>query len=171
LLAKLILKMAQPGGFTKGNPGFCPLGRIRRSKIFPILLSAGRFKSQVLLNEAAFTAYVDLNPIRAKVADTPENSDYISAQQRIRWFKSAIGENSIVQPAELLPFVSNPREPKPDGLPSKLDDDLELAGRSCASCVRGGIRESIHVHWNRRIVQEMKCDAIAANTPVILQRL
>jgi len=62
----------------------------------------GRFKSQALLDEAAVLscmAYVDLNPIRAKMAATPETSDYTSIQRRIN---SAIkGE----QPAELLPFV------------------------------------------------------------------
>lgn len=156
LLAKLISKMALPEDFTKGNPAFFPSGRLRRSKIFPIFLWEGRFKSQALLDEAALAAcmaYVELNPVRAKIAFTPENSDYTSIQRRIRSLKSAIGENSTVQPAELLPFVGNPREPMPDGLPFKLDDYLEL------------------VDWSGRIVREGRRGAIAANAPTILQRL
>jgi len=46
----------------------------------------GRFKSVALLNEAAVLAclqYMDLNPIRAAIAETPEQSDFTSAQDRI----------------------------------------------------------------------------------------
>jgi len=46
----------------------------------------GRFKSQMLEDEAAVVAcaaYIDLNPIRAGIAGTLEDSDFTSAQQRI----------------------------------------------------------------------------------------
>ena len=46
----------------------------------------GRFKSQALLDEAAIiacAAYVDLNPIRAAMAQTPETSDYTGVKDRI----------------------------------------------------------------------------------------
>lgn len=57
----------------------------------------GRFKCQVLLDEAAVAAamvYVDLNPIRSKSAETPEESDFTSIQDRIRaWQQETAGGN------------------------------------------------------------------------------
>ncbi|MEQ3634771.1 transposase [Alcanivorax sp.] len=46
-----------------------------------------RYKCQALLDEAALLscmAYVDLNPVRAGMASTPEAADYTSVQQRSR---------------------------------------------------------------------------------------
>ena len=45
-----------------------------------------RFKSQALRSEKALLScmvYVDLNPIRAAMANTPEESDYTSIQERV----------------------------------------------------------------------------------------
>jgi REP element-mobilizing transposase RayT len=53
---------------------------------------AGRFKSVALLDEAAILAcsvYIDLNPIRAGIATTPEESAYTSGRDRIRGMLNA----------------------------------------------------------------------------------
>ncbi len=100
----------------------------------------GRFKSQALLDEAALAAcmaYVDLNPIRAKMADTPENSDHTSIKQRIDMAKQG------QQPTLLMLFAGNPRAGMPKGLPFELKDYVALVdatGRVMREDKRGYIK-------------------------------
>ena len=101
----------------------------------------GRFKSQALLDEAALAAcmaYVDLNPVRANMAKTPESSDYTSVKQRVLHARKA------KQPRSLLPFIGNPRKDMPKGLPFELTDYLqliELTGRCIREDKAGYIEE------------------------------
>ncbi|WP_054981510.1 hypothetical protein, partial [Pseudoalteromonas sp. P1-9] len=110
----------------------------------------GRFKSQALLDEAALAAcmaYVDLNPIRAKIANTPEKSDYTSIQQRINAALKG------TQPKALLKFAGNPHKHMPKGLPFELKSYIEL------------------VELTGRIIREDKRGAISANELPMLTRL
>jgi hypothetical protein len=66
-------------------------------------------------------AYVDLNPIRAKMAKTPETSNHTSIQKRTE----ALQQNKR-QPYKLLPFVGNPRQDMPQGIAFSLQDYCEL---------------------------------------------
>ena len=104
----------------------------------------GRFKSQALLDERAVLAcmaYVDLNPIRAALAKTPEQSDFTSVQERILH-----PENS-----SLRPFAEQANDDV--GLPFGLKDYLEL------------------VDWAGREIKHNKKGYIPVNTPPLLTRL
>ena len=91
----------------------------------------GRFTSQALLDVRAVLAcmtYVDLNPIRAATAKTPEQSAYTSVRERI--------VDALDTP--LLRFSDQAE----DGIPFKFEDYLELvdwAGRAIKTNKRGYI--------------------------------
>ncbi len=110
----------------------------------------GRFKSQALLDEGALLAcmaYVDLNPVRAGIAPTPEQSSFTSIQLRI---KAAL---SGEQPAALLAFTGNEHQEKAVGISFSLKDYITL------------------IDETGRVIREDKRGAIDAKTAQILSRL
>ncbi len=116
----------------------------------------GRFKSQALLDEkalAACMAYVDLNPIRAMMAQSPEESDYTSVKRRISEILEARHSTNPAGNTALFPFAGYPRKNMPDGLPFRLTDYIEL------------------VEWTGRVIREDKRGAISAALPPLLERL
>ena len=101
-----------------------------------------RFQSQALLDERALLtcmAYVDLNPIRAGIARSLEDSDYTSVQARI---------NTTLGQLTLLPLVPFEDELDNNGtaLPYYLRHYLELVdttGRVIGGDKRGSISKDI----------------------------
>jgi len=126
-----------------------------------------RFKSQALKTEEALLscmAYVDLNPIRAQMARSPETSDYTSIQERIQPtfnLKQAIQEQTAqgdihyfeqaLKP--LLHFDEATTEQEQNGIPCAFSAYLEL------------------VDWTGRAIRDDKRGHIDNNLPPILQRL
>lgn len=89
----------------------------------------GRFKSQALLDERALLscmAYVDLNPVRAGLASTPETSRYTSVRQRIHRRRTV----------PLVPFQDE-SEHAEDALPMNLADYFGLVDATGRILVQG----------------------------------
>lgn len=110
----------------------------------------GRFKSQALLDNAALLscmAYVDLNPVRARIASTPEESEYTSVQARIQ---SMLVPNSMASDW-LVPMAE--KGDKEHNLPINLYHYLAL------------------VDWTGRLVTKTKGGAIPIQLKPILARL
>ena len=126
-----------------------------------------RFKSQALLSEQAVLscmAYVDLNPVRAAMAETPETSDYTSIRERLSPQFSL--EEAIQAQSEqlflkqfplplkpLLDFEGAVRNETQRGILFSLSDYLEL------------------VDYTGRIINPNKRGHIPQHQPTILKRL
>jgi len=136
----------------------------------------GRFKSQALLDEKALLscmAYVDLNPVRAKMAPTPEKSDFTSIQERLFDHAKRVRRPSRQQKDLVRQYRKN--------VVSQSDSDLKQArlkplNGSCFAPLSEGIpftRQDYFdlVDWTGRILREDKRGAIDGQLPPILQRL
>jgi len=123
-----------------------------------------RFISQPLLTEEALLTcmtYVDLNPIRAKMASTPEQSDYPSIKERIKPkfdLAEAIKGQALANPfdipvAELAKFEDSITLRDQQGILYSLSDYLQL------------------IDWSGRSVRDNKRGSISSKLPPILHRL
>ena len=121
----------------------------------------GRFKSQALLDEGALLtcmSYVDLNPIRAEIAKTPEDSDFTSIQERIEAYAkqqntSKAKHGSRQQPTKLHPFKQARDKDPEKRIDFELDDYRRL------------------VDWTGRAIREDKKGAIPSDLAPILERI
>lgn len=120
----------------------------------------GRFKSQALLDEAGLLtamAYVDLNPIRARIAATPEQSEFTSIYARIRQLRGVVagatraaGHSDSID-VELLAFRD--AASAKDAIPMTFAEYLQL------------------LDWTGRAVQAGKRGAIDESAPSVFERL
>jgi REP element-mobilizing transposase RayT len=121
----------------------------------------GRFKSQALLDEAGLLTamvYVDLNPVRAGVAATPEESEFTSIYARIQQHTahqstSKASKRRVQSEAPPMLGFRNGHLPQHPALPMRLDDYLQL------------------VDWTGRMTRSDKRGVIADCLPPILLRL
>ncbi|WP_253705294.1 transposase, partial [Endozoicomonas ascidiicola] len=112
----------------------------------------GRYKSQALLDEAALLtcmAYVDFNPVRAKMAKIPKDSEYTSIKERADTYSS---HQKKKQPRCLKPFKAPGQNPD-KALPYTLACYFEL------------------VDWFGRIIHKGKRGKIEGDVPCVLDRL
>ena len=111
-----------------------------------------RFKSQALLDETAVLtcmAYVDLNPIRAGLTNTPETSDFTSIQTRL----DRKPTKSLITSKSLLPFAKA----------KSKDNDL------CLPITQAAYFEL--VDWTGRCIRNDKRGAIPHSVAPILDRI
>lgn len=118
----------------------------------------GRYKSQALLDEAALLtcmSYVDLNPIRAGIAETPETSDFTSIQERVAAYAGRNNQTASVdkEKAALAPFMDGGKDAPQQAIPFYINDYLQL------------------VDWAGRAIRDDKRGAIPDHVAPILQRL
>ncbi|SHE38434.1 transposase [Vibrio gazogenes] len=118
----------------------------------------GRFKSQALLDEKALLAamaYVDLNPVRANIADTPEQSEYTSIKARL----TSLAQGKT-EAHNLVSFIGYEHQDKPQGIPFRLMDYIELVdwvGRQIRKDKRGYIHQRLPNILTRLSLSQQEC--------------
>ncbi len=139
----------------------------------------GRFKSQALLDETAVLscmAYVDLNPVRAGMAEDLFDSDFTSIQQRLfDYIKHKPVKNKDEQ--SLVSNVKKQRAIKEslnlDKLPEAPLTPFDGSAHTVVNVALPFTRENYFelVDTTGRIIREGKWDFISAQVPQVLWRI
>lgn len=130
----------------------------------------GRFRSVRILDEAgllACAAYVDLNPIRAAMAQTLEESDYTSAQRRIESLRSPDKQSEQCADRFLAPLTI-------DELRDALGPRPSTSGYRCSDNGFLNMSASDYLQlldWTARQPVDGKPGVTPVETPAILERL
>ncbi len=108
----------------------------------------GRFKCQKLCDQSAVLScavYIDLNPIRAELAATPEESIYTSAYERINALKRQRNERQTFEPELWLAPLQNTKNKKGFlGIPlATYLTILDLSGKEIKKGKRGKIPSTL----------------------------
>lgn len=127
----------------------------------------GRFKSQALLTDEALLsamAYVDLNPIRATMATTPEGSDFTSIKERLNPvfnLKKAVAQQTELEALRSFKLPLKPLATFEGGLTLKTQDGILFHLADYIELVDA----------TGRIIRNDKRGSIPASLPPILKRL
>jgi hypothetical protein len=126
-----------------------------------------RFTSQALKTEEALLscmAYVDLNPIRAGIAEIPEASEYTSIQERINpVFNLKQSVKRQAQIGDLLDFKT--------ALKPLLHFEGSVTNRAQTGILCAWQDYLELVDWTGRVIRNDKRGFIKAELPPILERL
>ena len=143
----------------------------------------GRFKSIPLLDQPAIIAcmvYVDLNPIRATIATTPETSDFTSVQERIRAREAVQQAKAFLEHVEtpaLVPSLRVHAEPTRENASEGSEGVLWISPIASGTVHKdSSFRLTLDdyltlVDHTGRIVRSDKRGAISAHLAPILNRL
>jgi hypothetical protein len=138
----------------------------------------GRFKAQVLLDDAAILAcmqYVDLNPIRAGIAKTPESSDFTSAQDRVVDLKTADevstadAQDHRIEHGDRAGWLAPiPLQPKRQAVRTKTTE-RRASNKGCLSLGLGDYLDLLD--WTGRQIRTDKRGAMPKHLEPLFERL